>query len=128
MSILRTLRRYPVSILCATLMVFGIVMLAAACGGNDQEMAPGAGATTTAAAPACADVFAPGRLTDDVIADYNATACLNDQGSVYVTGVVSKLCADGTTRYYVEGYGFGTAGQPWQAPTGAGAMDATACP
>lgn len=79
------------------------------------------------ALPPCKAMFTPGRPTDQVMAEYDDGACTDATGAPYLTMVVSMDCPDGTTLYYVEGYGHGTTGQPWQPPNGQGALAATTC-
>jgi len=90
-----------------------MLALAAACGG-DPHVRLGE-RDVVADDPACVDVFAPGRPTADVVADYDAEPCRNAAGGLFVAVVMSWDCGDGTLVRIVEGYGWGRDGDVWQA-------------
>jgi hypothetical protein len=54
----------------------------------------------------CADMFADGRSTNVVVADYDDEPCTVD-GEVFVSLVATQECADGTTLSFNDlGYGY----------------------
>jgi hypothetical protein len=88
----------------------------AACGGDDSDD------SDTESAPACSDVYAPGRPTGDVLADHNSEAmaggCTADDGTPSLFMATSFECtpASGQPRavYDVSGQGWGFGGDVWQ--------------
>lgn len=94
------------------------VVALAACGGGSKASSP-----TTATIPsgkvACSTMFAEGRPTDEVIADYNKAPCVEADGSTFVSAVASRDCSSGGELEYLD-LGWGAEGGTWHAfPKGA---------
>lgn len=64
----------------------------------------------------CAEVFTPGRPTEQVLAANDTAPCTDPNGDILINVVVSWDCPDGTKVHQVQDYGWGRDGQTWQAP------------
>lgn len=101
-----------------------VVLTLAACGGDQRDdsasSAPPPEAPPTFEewlienVPPCVDVFAAGRPTADVLAQFDTAACTDPAGDLFVSAVVFWDCADGTTVHVVDTYGWGRDGDVWQ--------------
>jgi hypothetical protein len=114
---------------CKLLIVATVTVLTIGCSGDDDSSLrpdlsePGAAEEEAAEesaqeAPSCADVFAPGRPTADVLADWNAEGsegCMSDDGGLVAQPMVFWDCPDGTTVHTASGYGWGFSDDVWQA-------------
>jgi len=63
----------------------------------------------------CAERFAPGRPTADVVAENEAGPCLDGDEVVFAVDT-SWECPDGTAIHQAGDYGWGRDGGTWQGP------------
>lgn len=101
----------------AALAVVGLAV--AACGDDVSTVSGGdLGEWVEAAddAPPCADMFAPGRLVADVIADVETDGLCTDGDETMMNVRVSWGCLDGAEVHQVSDWGWGRDGDVWQGP------------
>lgn len=95
-----------------------LAIASAACSSDDDSDARGLDDLAAAAddAPPCTDMFAPGRPTTDVVAQYDKQPCTDEAGDMFVAVIASWDCGDGIKVHVVDPYGWGRTGDVWQGP------------
>lgn len=87
-----------------------------ACGGDDDTPTPvsSSDGTPAEALTPCADVLAPGRPTDQVVADVTAGPCAGPNGETTTVVLSSYACTDGSRQLYSHDGTRGVTGGTWE--------------
>ena len=101
--------------LTTTLALAALTLTAACSSDSDGTKDKTTSKTATDPTP-CTEMFAVGRHTDDVVADYNKGPCLDEAGNQFITAIAFWDCGDGTKVHVVDPYGWGRTGDVWQGP------------
>lgn len=98
----------------ALTLTLALSLAVTACGGDDDTGTAPTASSSRAELTPCSEVLAPGRPTDDVVADVEAGPCLGDDGSATSVVLASYSCADGQRQLYSHDDTRGVSGGTWE--------------